>query len=182
METTTSYDAADYYLCGTALPDMYGGFGTSLSYKGFDLSVDFTYQIGGQIYDSDYAGMMASPTASSKGTNFHADLLNAWTSENSSSNIPRFQFGDNYTTASSDRFLTNASYLSLQNINFGYTLPSSVTRKIQVDKIRVYLTADNIWYWSKRQGLDPRQSITGSVTNSYYAPMRTISGGITLTF
>ena len=182
METTTSYDDADYYLCGTALPDMYGGFGTSLSYKGFDLSVDFTYQIGGQIYDSDYAGMMASPTASSKGTNFHADLLNAWTSENSSSNIPRFQFGDNYTTASSDRFLTNASYLSLQNINFGYTLPSSVTRKIQVDKIRVYLTADNIWYWSKRQGLDPRQSITGSVTNSYYAPMRTISGGITLTF
>lgn len=182
VETTTAYDDADYYLCGTALPDVYGGFGTSLTYKGFDLALDFTYQIGGQIYDGDYASMMAPPTASSKGNAFHADLLNSWTPENSGSNIPRFQFGDNYTTATSDRFLTSASYLSLQNINFGYTLPASLTRRAQIEKIRVYLSADNIWVWSKRQGLDPRQSITGSVTSSYYAPMRTISGGITLTF
>ena len=182
QETTTKYDDADYYLCGSALPDVYGGFGTSFSYKGFDLSADFTYQIGGLVYDSDYAGLMAPPTASSKGTNFHADLLNAWTPENTSSNIPRFQFGDNYATASSDRFLTKASYLSLQNINFGYTLPANVTRNVGIEKVRVYLTADNVWVWSKRQGLDPRQSISGSVTNSYYAPMRTISGGITLTF
>ena len=182
QEATTKYDEADYYLCGSALPDVYGGFGTSLSYKGFDLSADFTYQIGGLVYDSDYASLMAPPTASSKGTNFHADLLNAWTPENTSSNIPRFQFGDNYATASSDRFLTKASYLSLQNLNFGYTLPANVTRNVGIEKVRVYLTADNVWVWSKRQGLDPRQSISGSVTNSYYAPMRTISGGITLTF
>ena len=182
QEATTKYDEADYYLCGSALPDVYGGFGTSLSYKGFDLSADFTYQIGGLVYDSDYASLMAPPTASSKGTNFHADLLNAWTPENTSSIIPRFQFGDNYATASSDRFLTKASYLSLQNLNFGYTLPANVTRNVGIEKVRVYLTADNVWVWSKRQGLDPRQSISGSVTNSYYAPMRTISGGITLTF
>ena len=180
LETTTNYSNADYYLCGTALPDVYGGFGTTLSYKGIDLSVDFTYQIGGQIYDSDYASLMSSPTADGKGTNFHADLFNSWSPENTGSNIPRFQFGDVYN--SSDRFLTSASYLSLQNINLGYTLPSSLTRRLEIEKIRVYVTADNIWYWSKRQGLDPRQSITGSVTNAYYSPMRTISGGITLTF
>ena len=51
-----------------------------------------------------------------------------------------------------------------------------------MEKLRIYATADNVWVWSKRQGLDPRQSITGSVTSAYYAPMRTISGGITLTF
>ena len=180
-EATTSYSAADYYLCGTALPDAYGGFNTSFTYKGFDLSVDFIYQIGGQVYDSDYAGLMASPTKNSKGTNFHADMLNAWTPENHT-NIPRLQYGDNYTAASSDRFLTDASYLSLQNINFGYTLPASLTRRANIEKVRVYLVADNIWMWSKRQGLDPRQSISGTITNSYYAPMRTISGGITLTF
>ena len=180
LETTTTYADGDYYLCGTALPDVYGGFGTSLSYKGIDLSVDFTYQLGGQVYDGDYASLMASPYASGKGTNFHADLFNSWTPDNTNSNIPRFQFGDN--PYSSDRFLTSASYLSLQNINLGYTLPASLTRKIEIEKIRVYLSADNVWYWSKRQGLDPRQSITGSVTNTYYAPMRTISGGITLTF
>lgn len=181
-ETTTDYSAADYYLCGTALPDLYGGFSISFSYKNFDLSADFTYQIGGQVYDSDYAGMMASPKASSKGTNFHADLLNAWTADNKNTSIPRMQFGDDYSAASSDRFLTNASYLGLQNINAGYTVSSKYTRKVGLEKVRVYLAADNIWYWSKRQGLDPRQSLTGSVTNSFYAPIRTISGGVTVTF
>ena len=181
-DVTTTYDEADYYLCGTALPDIYGGFSTSFAFYGFDLSADFTYQIGGQVYDSDYAALMASPTAASKGSNFHADLLNAWTPENPNSNIPRFQFGDQYTTASSDRFLTSASYLSLQNVNFGYTLPAKVTRKASIEKLRIYLAADNVWVWSKRQGLDPRQSISGSATNSYYAPIRTISGGISLTF
>ena len=180
--TTDKYSEADYYLCGTALPDVYGGFGTTLNYKGFDLSVDFSYQIGGQVYDSDYAGFMSSPTSSSKGRNFHADLLNAWSTTNQGSDIPRFQFGDEYTSSTSDRFLTDASYLSLNNINFGYTLPVAVTRKAGMDKVRFYVSADNIWVWSQRQGLDPRQSISGGATSSYYAPIRTISGGLSLTF
>lgn len=180
--TTTNYSEATYYDCGTALPDVYGGFGTTVNYKGFDLSIDFNYQIGGQVYDGDYAGMMGSPTSSSRGRGFHADLLKAWTPQNKGSNIPRMQFNDDYTAASSDRFLTSASYLSLQNINFGYTLPVSITRRSGIEKIRVYFAGENLWLWSKRQGLDPRQSIDGSVTASYYAPMRTLSGGITLTF
>ncbi|MBR5332885.1 MAG: TonB-dependent receptor [Muribaculaceae bacterium] len=180
--TTDKYSEADYYLCGTALPDVYGGFGTTLNYKGFDLSVDFSYQIGGQVYDGDYAGFMSSPTSSSKGRNFHADLLNAWSTTNQGSDIPRFVFGDEYTASTSDRFLTDASYLSLNNINFGYTLPLAVTRKAGMDKVRFYVSADNVWVWSQRQGLDPRQSISGGATSSYYAPIRTISGGLSLTF
>ena len=181
-ETTTNYAQADYYNCGTALPDVYGGFGTTLTYKGFDVSVDFNYQIGGQVYDSDYASLMGAPSSGGRGRNWHADILNAWTPENTQTNIPRLQYNDQYTASTSDRFLTNASYLSLQNVNVGYTLPSSWTRNVGIDKIRVYFTGENLWLWSKRQGLDPRQSISGSVTSSYYAPMRTLSGGITLTF
>ena len=180
-ETTDTYSSADYYLCGTALPDAYGGFGTSFSWKGFDLSVDFAFQLGGQVYDSDYAGLMASPTSTSRGSNIHADALKAWTSENNS-NIPRYQFDDSYSAATSDRFLTDASYLSLNNINFGYTFDKMLTKKVGVERLRLYVAADNIWVWSKRQGLDPRQSITGGATASYYAPIRTISGGVTLTF
>ena len=180
-EKTTEYADASYYLCGTALPDAYGGFGTSFAWKGFDLSIDFSFQLGGQVYDGDYAGLMASPTSTSRGTNIHADALKAWTPDNNS-NIPRLQFDDNYTAGTSDRFLTDASYLSLNNINFGYTFDKMLTKKIGVERLRLYVAADNIWVWSKRQGLDPRQSITGSATGSYYAPIRTISGGVTLTF
>ena len=178
VETTTKPSEATQHLCGTALPDAYGGFGTSFEYKGIDFSIDFAYQLGGQVYDSDYAASMGV----SKGHAFHVDLLNAWTPENTGSNIPRFQYNDSYMNQSSDRFLTDASYLSLQNINLGYTLQSRICRTMGMEKLRIYMSCDNVWVWSKRQGLDPRQSITGSVTSAYYAPMRTISGGITLTF
>lgn len=180
--TTANPSEADYHLIGSALPDAYGGFGTSFRWKNLDFSINFAYQIGGLCYDSDYQRAMASPTTGSHGYVMHADILKAWTPENTDSNIPRFMFGDQYSASTSDRFLTDASYLSLQNINLGYTLPQSLTRRISIEKLRVYVAADNVWLWSKRQGLDPRQSIAGSTTSSYYSPIRTISGGITVTF
>ncbi len=189
-EKTDDYTKADYYLCGTSLPSTYGGFGTSVEAYGFDFSINFTYQIGGKVYDSSYAGLMASPTSNSAGYAMHKDLLNAWSPENPNSNIPRLQFDDNYSAGSSDRFLTDASYLSLQNINFGYTLPEKLTKRVHVDRVRFYMSCDNVALWSKRQGLDPRQSLTfndddqfvGSSSSAYYSPIRTISGGINVTF
>ncbi len=179
---TNTWADADYYECGDVDPDIYGGFGTSLSWKGLDFSIAFTYQLGGQVYDSGYAALMTSPTADSKGNNIHADMMNAWTPENPNSNIPRFQLNDQYTAAQSDRFLTDASYLNLQNINVGYTLPMKWTKKFFVEKLRVYVACDNVWYWSKRQGRDPRQSFSGATSSQLYAPVRTISGGINVTF
>jgi TonB-linked SusC/RagA family outer membrane protein len=178
----TAYSDATDYLCGTALPDAFGGFSTSLSYKGIDISADFVYQLGGLVYDSDYAASMISPIRSSRGFAFHADLLDAWTPENNTSNIPRFQYGDQYTASTSDRFLTDASFLSLQNVSVGYTFPKRLCKHLGMEKFRIYAVCDNVWFWSKRQGLDPRQSISGSSTASYYAPIRSFSGGVTLTF
>lgn len=180
---TTKYSDADDYLCGTALPDLYGGFGTSFRFKNFDFSMNFGFQIGGKCYDSDYATYMSVPySKTTTGTAFHVDILNAWSVDNQNSDIPRFQYGDEYSASRSTRFLINASYLSLNNINIGYTLPKYLTRKVSIDNVRIYASADNVFVWSKRQGLDPRQSISGSITNSYYAPIRAISGGITVTF
>ena len=68
-------------------------------------------------------------------------------------------YNDSNQAAVSDRFLTSASYLNIQNITLGYTLPKRITRKFLVENLRIYLACDNVWYWSKRQGLDPRQSI-----------------------
>lgn len=181
-EPTTDQNDADYYLCGTALPDAYGGFGTSVEAFGFDFAIDFTYQLGGQVYDGTYASLMASPDQTGRGSAIHKDVLNAWTPENTSSGIPRWAYGDLYFSSTSDRFLTSASYLALQSINFGYTIPTKLTKKMQVDRIRVYFSADNVALWSKRRGLDPRQSITGATSNAYYAPIRTISGGINISF
>ncbi len=178
LETTNTTSDADQYLLGSANPDAFGGFGTSFAWKGFDFNIDFTYQLGGLVYDGDYASSMTM----SRGHAMHADILNAWSPSNTSSNIPRLQFNDRYTAATSDRFLTSASYLNLQNITLGYTLPKNIVRKIGLTNLRVYCSAENVWLWSKRQGMDPRQSASGSVSSQYYSPIRSISGGITVSF
>jgi hypothetical protein len=176
--TTDQYSDATEFACKDALPDVYGGFGTSLAWKGIDFSVDFTYQLGGYVYDGTYASLMGC----SSGKGIHVDMLNAWTPTNTETNIPRWQFNDDRMNAQSDRWLIGASYLTLQNITLGYTLPKQWTSRIGISKVRVYCVADNIWTWSKRQGLDPRQSITGAASSAYYSSVRTISGGITVTF
>lgn len=178
--TTTEYSQADDFLCGTSLPDVYGGFGLSLYAYGFDLTANFTYQLGGKALDYNY---MSSLTASSgsAGGNWHEDVAKSWTPENPT-NYPRFVAGDSNQNARSDRFLVSASYLNFQTLSVGYTIPEKLTRKFKVSSMRVYLSCDNVCYVSTRRGFDPRQSITGFVNAQVYSPIRTISGGVTLKF
>ena len=114
------------------------------------------------------------------GSAWHVDMLNAWTPENTNTNVPRMNVKDLYTSYTSDRWLTSSDYLSLQNITFGYTLPKSWTRKLQIDGIRLYFVADNVALWTARKGLDPRQGYVAA--DNVYSPIRTISGGISLNF
>ena len=125
---------------------------------------------------------MSSPNSNHTGYQIHEDILDAWSSTNTASSIPRFMFNDLYTGAASSRFLTSASYLNIENINFGYTFPSKLTRKALIDKLRLYLSCENVAYWSKRKGFDPRQSYVNTANATRYSPMRTISIGATVTF
>lgn len=180
--TNVSSSDANYFNCGTALPDFYGGFGTSVSFKGFDLSVDFAYSVGGKVMDYTYAQLMAAPVAGVTGMAYHKDMLNAWSADNTSSNIPRLQYGDTYSAYISDRFLIDGSWLSLQSVNLGYTFPRQWIAPLGLSSLRVYVSGENLTYWSKRKGLDPRSSFMGSITNTSYSPARSISGGVTVQF
>ncbi len=183
VATTDSWSDADYYVTKkSSLPKVYGGFGTTFYAYGFDVSINFSYQLGGKQYDNTYAQFMASPTSSNAGYNFHEDLLNSWTIDNTNTDIPRFVWGDNYSAAASTRFLTSSRYLNIENINAGYTLPPKVINKMRINSLRVYLACENVCYWSARKGFDPRQSYTSATNGTRYSPMRTISGGITLKF
>ncbi|MBQ7180846.1 MAG: TonB-dependent receptor [Bacteroidaceae bacterium] len=182
-EATTEWSQGDYYMTKkSTVPPIYGGFGTTLRFYGFDLSANFSYQIGGYGYDVTYAQFMSSPTSNSTGYNYHADILKSWSVTNQNSDIPRFQYQDTYSAGQSDRFLTKASYLNIENINFGYTLPASVLAKLRIQGLRVYAAAENVFYWSKRRGFDPRQTYSDSANATRYSPMRSISAGINLTF
>lgn len=176
---TTSYSEAssNRFATGDILPKVYGGFGTSLTFHGFDFSIAFAYQLGGRILDYTYQDLMG---VDATGKALHVDMLNAWTPENTNTNVPRMNVKDLYTNNLSDRWLTSSDYLSLQNITFGYTLPKSWTRKLQIDGIRLYFVADNVALWTARKGLDPRQGYVAA--DNVYSPIRTISGGISLNF
>lgn len=181
-ERVTNPADATYHLIGTAMPKVYGGFGTRLEFKGFDLSLDFSYQLGGKCYDGIYADAMAAQSTNN-GAALHKDLYNAWSATNTSSNIPRWQYGEQYApNSASDRFIISSNYLSFNNFTVGYTLPKNLLSKISITKVRFYVVGDNICFWSKRKGMDPRMSISGGTSSAYYSPMRTISGGVSVSF
>ena len=178
----TDYNAAKQSDLGTTLPDVYGGFGTQLSFYGFDLSAQFSYQLGGKIYDRSYLDLMHA--GDKLGTNWHADILKAWTPENPYTDVPRLNASDITYEHRSSRELTSSNYLSLNNVTLGYTLPKKWTSKMHMGSIRIYVSADNVALISTRKGLDPRQSFggTGDIGAFNYSALRTLSGGINLTF
>lgn len=180
-QVTTDYSQASYYECGTALPKVFGGFGTVLNLYGFDLSASFIYSFGGKKIDYGYKSLMAAPDVSGTGWNYHKDVYNSWSAENPNSDIPRWQYGDNNANAYSDRWLTDASYLTFKNLSVGYTVPSRLTNQWKIAKLRVYATCDNVFYWTKRKGFDPRSVSTATYGTSYF-PIRTISGGLSIQF
>lgn len=163
---------------GSAIPDFSGGFSSTLEAYNFDFSMQFSYQIGGLTNDSEYEGIMGAGTVA--GDSWHKDIRNSWTPTNTNTNVPRVEFNNQQLGQASDRFITDASFLSFRNLTIGYTLPKNIVNKIKVKNLRVYFVIDNVALWSKRQGLDPRQSISGINETGAYSPIRTTSVGLVI--
>ena len=164
------------------MPKASGGFSTTVEAYGFDATVAFDYQLGGKVYDSRYAALMNPVESQASGSNFHKDVLKSWTPNNTASNIPRFQYGENYSAKSSNRWLTNATYLNFQSFTVGYTLPKTFTNKYKISTLRVYVAGENLCFWSARKGFDPRYSFDGNKSVGSYSPTRNITGGLQVTF
>ena len=186
--TTDVWSSAKQADNGSSLAKVYGGFGTALQLRGIDLSANFSYQLGGKLYDFSYEELMHS--GDNAGLNWHTDILNAWTPENTVTDVPRICSSDDTYQTYSTRFMISSNYLSLNNITLGYTLPKRWTEKIKIEKLRIYAVGDNLALFSARKGFDPRTMIGAGVgslgtagTGSHtYTALRTISGGISLTF
>ncbi len=185
--TTSDYALAQQADCGDTMAKVYGGFGTTLNVYGFDFSAQFSYQLGGRLYDGTYQQLMHSGCAQMAGTNWHRDILDSWSPSNPDSGIPRLDASDNTYQNDSDRFLVSSNYLSINNITIGYTFPEKWMQKLHIASLRIYATGDNLWVFSARKGLDPRMYFgatggSGGNGNFTYSAMRSISGGLTITF
>lgn len=177
--TTTVYNDATYYVLENSIPDIYGGISSNITFKGLDFSFKLAYQLGGKTFDNVYRNLMHG--GSDTGQNFHKDIQNSWTPENTNTNIPALNSDDSFINRTSDRWLISSSFLNVANATLGYTLPSRWTESISIANARVYIVGDNLALFTKRKGMDSRMNFDGDV-EFFASPIRTVSLGVDVTF
>jgi len=168
ISTTTTYSSASYFASGSSQPKLIGGFGGSLSWKSLEFSYAFSYRLGGQGYDSGYSTLMTAPYNGRTGYNYHVDVKNSWTPQNNSNEFARWQYDDRYFASSSDRWLTKADYLTLQNISLGYSVPQKYVQKMGISGLVVSMGVDNLFILSHRKGFIPSRDFDGNINFGYY--------------
>jgi TonB-linked SusC/RagA family outer membrane protein len=170
-------EATDKFIDKTIIPDVRGAIRFNASFKQFSLSALFNYQLGGYAYDSAYASLMSNNYPGVN--NFHIDIRNRWMKSGDTSDIPRqdsrYQVQQN---ATSTRFLTKSDFIALNNIRLGYNVPKTFVNKYGIQQADLYVTGDNLWLASKRQGFNPATSITGGSSIYRYNPLSTIVFGL----
>lgn len=184
VDTADASWATLQYVGKSYLPDLAGGIGIDLETYGVTLSIACSYQIGGYGYDYTYMSLMANDPIG--GHNWHKDMRNAWTEQNTNTNIPRISNGsggfDSYANMSSTRFLTSNSFFSLNSIQVGYNFPKKLIEKIKLNRLHLYVSADNLAIATARRGYNPMTSFTGSSDTHAYSPLSTVIGGVKLSF
>jgi TonB-linked SusC/RagA family outer membrane protein len=134
---------------GKTIPKFNYGINFNSTYKNFDFSMFWQGNAGNKVFNATYQNLMIGQYV-----NHHTDMLNYWTPENTNTNIPRPVIGDpNANARASDRFIEDGSYLKLQNVQLGYTLP--LNEELFVDRARIYVTGQNILTISDFRGYDP---------------------------
>lgn len=168
------------YTGARSIPDLVGGVSTSLFYKGFSLDVLLNYSIGGEILDFGYANMMHSGDF---GSSLHPDIMNAWRQPGDITDVPRMENGNQLLVQTqSTRFLTDASFWTIRNVNLGYTFDGTFVNKIGLSDLRVSLIGENLLFVSKRDGLNPQFNLAGTPAGNGFNPSRIVSIGLNASF
>src|SRR5690606_30587873 len=148
---------------GDPNPDFTYGLNLNLGYKRFDFSAFFYGSQGNEIFNltktyTHFAGFY--PT-----TNLSKDLLNAWTPENTNTNIPKIESQGGFSTTSvpNSFYVENGSFLKMRSLALGYTVPKVFLQKYKINNLRVYAQAENLFTITKYSGLDP-EIIGGSTS------------------
>lgn len=176
-ETTNDWqDTERAYLDKSSVPDLLASLSTNLFYKGFSLNVLTNFGFGGYVLDNGYSVMMHS---GNYGSSLHPDILNAWQEPGDVTDVPRMENGNvNLVRTQSSRFLTDASFFALRNVNIGYTFGNDVTDKIGMQNLRVSVTGENLAVSSARAGLNPQFNLAGTPAGNTFSPTRIVSIGL----
>lgn len=179
-EKTGNIAEADYAIAGKADPDFFGSIGNEFSYKGFNLSFLFNFSVGGQIYYS--SGYKSWNDGYKSKYAIQESQLDRWQEPGDDALHPqRIWKGNNDSDDESSRFLLDNNFLRLKDISLSYTLPETLTQKVNIDKLTVYVQATNYFTWAQQDVCDPEQRASG-YTSFEMPNVKTITGGIEIGF
>ena len=203
-------DANDATIIGHTMPKHTGGFNFSGHWKSIDFAANFTYQIGGDIYNANVMSDMKGDKDTSLGYNRLAEISDTWRfyDVNASGDLvavtepdavralnvnAKYGFLPEYGICASE-FIEDASFLRLQTLTVGYTFPKVWTKKIGISNARIYFTGGNLFCIKKYSGLDPDINVSPNADSSYsgfptpsydyrsYPKSRTFTFGLNVAF
>ena len=179
--TTTYSNATRKYSDKSVIPTVRGAFRLNSSYKGFSLSTQFGYSLGGYGYDSQYANLMTNGKVG--GSSYHNDMKDRWMQPGDINDVPRLYSNENVqVVSSSTRFLQSTDYLALNNARLGYQVPSQFLAKTGFSSVNFWVSGDNLFLLSSRQGYNPTTSLTGQSGRYTYNPISNYTLGVRVKF
>lgn len=172
----------DYTTIGNPNPDFIGGFSNNFRYKNFDLNIFFQFSYGNQVLNGN---LLDFQTGRFPYTNQYASFANRWSPTNQNTDIPKALGA--VTNFVYSRLIEDGSFLRFKTAQLGYTFEKGLLDKIRIHSLRVYVSGQNLWVWTKYSGMDPEVSVRDSpLTPAYdYSPyphVRTFVAGVNLTF
>ena len=182
MDGNGVIDEGDKVYSGTGIAKVEANLNLSASYKGLDFSAVIGSAFGNKIYNGNqyyYEGMNSAH-------NFLSTTLNAWTPTNTNTKVPRAIYGDpNDNTRESTRFLENGDFVRLRQIQVGYTLPKAWVKQVYCDRIRFYVSAENLFTITGYSGANPEFSmgvLNSGIDRFTYPFSRSYTVGAQVTF
>ena len=173
-------------MIGKGTPDWTFGLNLTAAYKDIDFSVLFSGSLGQDIMDVTRRLDVSS-------VNVPQEFMKRWHGEGTSNTMPRFCYpGDDMNgnwKKVSDLYVHNGNFARIKNMQIGYTLPKNLTRKFFVDRLRLYVAAENLLTLTSYKGLDPEINATDAagdksngIDRGYYPQARTFTVGLNLNF
>jgi TonB-linked SusC/RagA family outer membrane protein len=180
--TSTYASATNKYVGKSAIPDVRGGIRIGGSWKNLNFSTQWIYSLGGYAIDYQYGELM-SDRFGAVGNNYATDIFDRWQRPGDITNVPRLADGfDQTATSASTRFLTSTDYLALNNALIGYTVSESILGNSGLDYVNIFVSGDNLFVKTAREGFLPNTSETGNSGRRLYAPLTTITAGVRVKF
>lgn len=168
----------DKTMIGKGTPDWTFGLNLNASYRNFDFSLLFSGALGQEILD-------VTRRLDLRYVNLTKEFVNRWHGEGTSNSLPRFSWTNNNDNwRISDLYVHNGSFARIKNIQVGYTLPGNLSRTFFIERLRVYVSAENLLTLTGYKGFDPEINADASngIDRGYYPQSRTFTVGLNLNF